>query len=494
MKTGTAPKIIAAIAIAAVALMGASYLAGSHIEQEFREDVAWMASHDWAVSNNVEINLVDYQRGAFTASARTDLVIQVPSQEENSATETLTVPIIHSIRHGPLLAMMSAARIHSEVQLTEEHIARITAFFTANPFVGKSPLVFDTSLGWGGGIRSRIVSPKFEAVIKEDQTKLSWGGLDAEIAADSSLKWQEMDVVLDGLSLVRNDEDFFQLGRVAFKSDIALAEGFERVFTGTTGIALDKLHFRVKGENGAVRGAVFENFRIAGEASVKDGALGTEVKLNADKFIMESDTKEVIDAFKLSLLLENIDAKAYDAILQAVQKNQARQEEEQESGEEDQEALQAVLVVFQEQAGALLRRQPAISIKDMSMRWAEGMMTGNLRIAYMGDGNPDTLSEANLFGDLQLTMPRALAIRHMTVDASKRIADTLEDGEENEVDVGKETTEEVNRELAALLEKGIFVEKGNILSADAHLRNGTLDINGKPQPFQSLFGLIPPFF
>lgn len=494
MKTGTAPKIIAAIAVATVALTGASYLVGSRVEQEFREDVEWLGSHGWAADNNITINLVDYQRGVFAASARTDLVFQLPSQEDSSATEQVTVPVIHSVRHGPLLAMFSAARIHSEVQLTEEHIARITATFAANPFVGKSPLVFDTSLGWGGGVRSRVVSPEFEAVIKEDQTKLSWGGLDGKITLDSSLSWQEMDVVLDGLSLVRNDDDFFRLGRVAFKSDIALAEGFERVFVGTTGIVLDKLHFRERGENGAIRGTAFENFRIAVEASVKDGALGTEVKFDADKFIMENDTKEIIDAFKLTLLLENIDAKAYDAILLAMQKNQGSQEE-QLGGEEDQEAIQqAAVAVLQEQAGALLQRQPALSIKEMNMRWPEGMMTGNLRIAYVGDGNPDNLSESNLSGDLQLTMPRALVIRHMTADTSRRIADTLEDGEENEVDVGKETTEEVNKEIAALLEKGIFIEKGNILSAEARLRNGILDINGKPQPLQSLFGLIPPFF
>jgi uncharacterized protein YdgA (DUF945 family) len=163
-----------------------------------------------------------------------------------------------------------------------------------------------------------------------------------------------------------------------------------------------------------------------------------------------------------------------------------------DNSQEDQ-AL-AMAAVFHEQSGALLQRKPVLLIKDVSAHWPEGMVTGSFRLAYAGDGNPDELSMSSLSGDLQLAVPRALVIRHMSLQESEQITDSLEDGEENEVNVEEETKKKVDEKMAAMLEKGIFVEKGDALTVDGHLRNGELSLNGKPQQLENLFELIPPFF
>ncbi|MCL2161187.1 MAG: YdgA family protein [Betaproteobacteria bacterium] len=470
-------KIVGAVAVAVVVLSISSYWTGSRVEQQFRESMDLMARY--GATHNFKVNVVDYQRGVFWATAHTDVVFQTASLDDPSIMESVTVPIIHSIRHGPLPALTAAARIRSEAQLTDEAVAFFfNETFDSDPFEGKVPLAFDTVIGWAGGRHSRVVSPGFEMPAEKDQAKVSWSGLNGEISVNSN----GIKVEIDGLSYVRNDDDLFRLGRIVFESSMTLAEGFERVYTGTTGITLDNLHFRGKDDNGVILGVEFEKFRIAGNASVKDGALDTEVNLDAERITVEGGTKEAADSLKLTFLLENIDASAYDAILQAM----------------DQEGQTAeISTVLEKQGEILLRRRPAFHIKEASGRWPEGVATGSFRIAYEGEAKPDDLSISSLSGlsgDLQLVVPRALVTRHISSQVSRDIADSLEDGEENEVNIEKETTEQVARKMAEMLEKGIFVEKGDALAVDARLRDGELNLNAKQQPIQTLLELLPPFF
>ncbi|MCL2876040.1 MAG: YdgA family protein [Betaproteobacteria bacterium] len=415
-RTGRTGKIVAAIALVAMILGGGSYWAGRQVEQKFRDSV------DFAANNGIAVSVVEYQRGIFGATARTDMVFQIPSKEDPLVTESVTVPIIHSIRHGPLPVPTSAARIHSEAQLTEDDIEQFNEFFDSDLFP-----VADTVIGWAGGLHIHVVSPKFKASI-------------------------------ENLSL---------------KNKTTLVEGFKRVYTGTASIMLDKFWFWGKGENGAVSNVEIKNFRIVFDASVKDGVLSSgTLKLNAGRIIVEGEKKETVEGASLAFLVENFDAKAIDSALQLMLDGQEGQEQ--------------TIMLF-------LQRKPVFSIQDAHGRWPEGMASGNFRIAYTGEGNPDDLSAFTLSSDLQMELPRALVMRHISSQVTEEITDTLEGGEENEINVEKEMTEQAGKQMTGLLEKNIFVEKGETLNVDAHLRNGELNLNGKPQPLEILFELIPPF-
>jgi uncharacterized protein YdgA (DUF945 family) len=517
--------------------------------------------------------LVDYNRRIFGATARTDVVLQIPSGEDRSITDKVAVPVVHTVRHGPFSTLTAAARIHSEVELTkltEEDIARLNKVFDEETFGSKTPPIVKTVIGWWGGLNLQAVSPKFEAVVKDVQVKEIQGGSDGKAAPDfgviteiviggpffikmddgvihigrvavkSNMTLDEqagggyytgtMDIVLNKLQFqgkddadavrgielenlhatadastkggvqgrglkididkivvesgTKDDESIFRVGRIAFKSDMALVEGFEHVYTGTSNIMLGTILFRGKSDSGVVRTIELDNFRVTADASVNDGVLGTGLKLDADKITVEGEEKETVETPKLVFLWENIDAKAFDLTLQTML-----------DGREEQEQVELML----------WRRNPAFSIKEASARWAEGMVTGSFRIAYAGNGKDEGLSMFGapgdfqltlppaLSGDLQLMVPRALVIRHISSQASVEIADSLEDGEENEVNVEEETKKLVDKRMAAMLEKAIFVEKGDTLTVDAHLRNGKLSINGKPQLIENLFELIPPF-
>ena len=487
MSIGVVEKVVGTVAVMAVVLGGGSYWTGRWIEQEFREGVDRAARHGavtMSVAGPVTVSMVDYQRGVFGASARTDVVFLMPSEDESSGVTPVTMSIVHSVRHGPLPALTAAARVRSEMQLTEETVVQFNELFGGDPFGGKAPLVIDTVIGWGGEKRLRLASPKFEAVMK-DQTRVSWGGLKSEIVVGSGLSHKKASFEMGGLSFIKNDDDIIRVEFVKLKLDAVRAKEFEFISTGTTSLDLGKLHFRGVADNGAVHGVEFENFRIVAAASMKDGALGTEVKFDADRVLLEGATKETVDRPRLTFLMENLDAGAYDAIMNAMQKTLYEEQE----GEE----VSGLDTILQEQSKILLLRKPSVSIKDASAHWPEGVVTGGFRIAYTGDGNihPDSLPLSGLSGDLQLVVPRALMVRQMSLQVSEEVSDMLEDGEEADINIGKETQEQVDKQIAAMLKNGLFVEKGDTLTVNAQLEGGELSLNGRPQPLEMLLGLLP---
>ena len=414
MKIGKMEKIVSAIAIVAVVSIGSSYWVGSQVEQKFRESV------DWASKHGIPVSMVDYQRGVFGATARTDAIFPVPFKENAS----VTVTIIHTVEHGPLSVLTAAARIHSEVQPTEDNIEQFREIFESDMFP-----VLDTVIGWSGGQSLHITSPKFEATIKD----------------------------IKGIEL---------------ESDTTPVEEGKRVFSSTASIMLGTLYLQGISDNGANYGVEFENIRVAVASSMKGGVLGTgELKIDADRVVAEREAKETIDNLSLTFLIENLDVEAIDTGFQAMQ--------------DGSEGLEQATI-------QLLQHRPVFAIKDARVRWPEGMATGNFRIAYVGNPNSNP-SLTDWSCDLKMALPRALVVRHLSAQTGKEISDELEGGEENEIDIGKETKEQVDKQITAMLNKGIFVEEGGTLSVDARLRDGKLSLNGKAQPFEFLLELLPPF-
>ncbi|MCL2310711.1 MAG: YdgA family protein [Proteobacteria bacterium] len=452
--SATKKMIGAVIVLAAVALVGGSYWTGKNTEKMFRDGMENAAKYGG--------KLTDYQRGLFSATARTEWTLSSPSGKPLT-----TVFFNHTIRHGPLSSLTAAARIHSELVLPEEATTQLRESFGSDPFGGKAPLTVESTIGWGGGNQTSFTSPKFDATDKA-QTQVSWGGLNGEVTTDTGHSKIKVNAVADGLSAVSPDENRFQIGRFAFQSDMVRAEGYDSIYTGMSRFVLDKFLLRAPDHDGVVNSAALENLRCEGNMGVKDGALNMKVRFDADSGAVESNAQPKITVEKpgVTLLYENLDAKVFDALIKATQKPEGEREK--------------ALLVLQDQTGALLRRKPAVAIEDFSARWAEGVTTGNLRIAYTGDGNIVRSSLSDLAVDLQFSSPRVLLLRFLGAMnvAAEESAGTNEDARKN--------TETLN----AMVGSGFLVEKEGVLSIDAHFKNGDLNLNGKEIPPESLLGLL----
>ncbi|MCL2160711.1 MAG: YdgA family protein [Betaproteobacteria bacterium] len=465
-------KIIGAAVLAAVVSIGGTYWASKSTENRFRES---MESVEKIADYGIKVTVLDYQRSFFSATARTEWVLKDTREEteEQSGKKPLTLTFNHSIKHGPLLAFASAARIHSELVPTAEFTNSLVEAFGSDPFDGKTPLTVVSTFGLAGGSHDRFILPKFDASIspKTDdsaetddsspkvQTQVSWGGLNGEITTNSSYSKIKTKIELGGLTLAENvqnqpEGNLLQMGRASLQADLAKPSGYENFFIGTLNIAMDKLSFRnTDKDTGEIQSFALENVNTETDTSLKKGGMNTKIRFGANMLQMEGKSQFAIDKLGVTLMYENVDANTVEAI-SGLAKN--AQDEEQRQ--------QELFLVLQKQAEPLLKRKPTFSIKDLNVTTQEGVTKGNLRIAYMGNGDPDQLSPNDLAVDFKFNVPNALLVRLFEDKASESIS--------------------------SLVEEGVLIEKDGILSIDASFKKGALTLNGKQESLEALQGLL----
>ena len=452
MNSSKNKRIIGVTVLAAMVFIGGSYWAGKSTENTFRKSMEEMAGY------GAKVELLEYQRGIFSATARTEWVFS------RSGKDQMALSFRHNIRHGPFLVLASAASIRSELMPSNELSALFVDTLGGDSFNGKISLTVKSTFGGGGEHYIRIVSPKFEAFSGEGKPLLSWDGLDGRITMDSGLSKIKMKAVINGLSTVENEEDRLQVSRVTLQTDMKKARGYGFVFVGASSLVLNKLTYRGTDEStGAIRAFAFENARGETSTALKNGGLNIKIRAGADALVM-SDSKTTIQKPGATFQFENIDAQGLDAILRISLSQNG------ESGHS--------IFAHEEQVQSFLKRKPAFSIKEVSADWPEGVTTGNFRFAYTGDGNLDQFSLADMVVDLQFSLPIAPINRLLEEQASEGYSEET-----------KKQVEIIN----SMINKGFLTEEDGVLSADASLTDGTLNLKGQPKSLEVLQELLEIF-
>lgn len=474
---GNVAKIVGALVVVAVVLTGTSYWAGIKVEQAFRD------AADRASEYGIKLKVLEYERNLFGATASTEATFSVNSDSP------ITVPFTHTIAHGPVLAPFSVASIHTEPQFPEEFAGQISEVFDSDQAVGKVPLVIDTTIGWTGGQTHHFVSPKFDAVTK-DQIKVSWGGLDGVVEVNSSQLHIKTEIDIPGFSVFKDDANQIKVGHVTLTGDSSKVDGYD-LFAGTSTLKLDKFTLRDasknkgEGEHPDSSPVAFdlENFVGTGDTNIKNGAMDVTVTFGASKITLDGETKGSVEKAGVTFLYENLDLKALEAISKATQ------------NQEDDE--QQMVAVVREQSVPLLQRKPVFSIKDASALWPEGESTANFRLAYVGAGNIDHFTPNDIEVALKLRLPRTLVIRLADAQAYEDVADdsedgeALEDSEASEENIQKLVKEQAEKQVTGLVDQGLLVSQDGALSLDASFKGGELNINGKQMPIEALLGFLP---
>ncbi|MDR2261223.1 MAG: YdgA family protein [Azoarcus sp.] len=465
-------KVVGVAVVAAVVVVGASYWTGSKAEQAFRDAAAQENQY------GIAVNVLEYKRGVFGATARTEVTLPVTEHPAFSfSAEPFAVVLEHEITHGPLLTLLaSVARIHTRLRLPEESAVQLGEVFGGDPFAGKAPLTVDTSVGWSGALRNRVFSPAFEGTSTDGNgVKVSWGGVDGTFAVNAGLTRLDADITFAGLTVVKDDNNRIQFGRATFKSDMRKPDGYEFVGSGTSSARVERVVVRSNGEAAAYD---LENLEFKGNVDVDDeGLLKTEVRFSADKIAIDGETRETIENAALTLAYENIDAKAFDAITKSVR-----------AGQDDDFGK-----TMKEQTTILLQRKPVVFIKDAAARWPEGETKLDFRLGYVGGGDlgKSSFAPTDIDAELHLSLPRALVARLLGAQIYETVADNLEDGEASEENIQQLVKGQVEQQIAAWAETGLLLDKDGTLRADARFRQGALELNGKEAPLETLLGILP---
>lgn len=458
---GKAAVVAGVIGVAALALVGGSYVIGGHIESGFKDNVAAMNS------GGLQVRIIDYRRGLFGAEARTMWTL-------NDGDEPLDFSVTHRIDHGPLPAG-KAAQIRSELVVPE---ALADTFGSA--LQGRAPLGVLTLAGWRGELQHRISSPDYKGKVGDD-LDLVWGGISGEFTVSADGSHASGSIEAPGLDVRDQDGSALVIERVALTVDSVRPQPY-RFWIGPSSMSVARASFRAGGQ------ALFEldTLQIGSQAALDGDVVNMSVDFGVAK---AAGGGEAVEELSVSLALERIDAGALDAIARI-----AELAGKEPGGIEAQQAR--LMTGLLEQLPVLLTRAPAIEVKRMGARLAEGPAEFGARIAYTGKGEAGAFDPvSDLTGNLRLSLPRGLLARLVELNERQTIRDYLDemeiDAEEQEVEDAVRAA--VTERLAGMTGGGLMQEKDGLLTTALVYKAGAFEVNGRPLQPGELGALGLPF-
>jgi uncharacterized protein YdgA (DUF945 family) len=448
--------IVGVVALAAVAAVGGTYMAGSRAENVFREKLpGWIKP-----SSGVTVETVNYSRGFLSSTAQTKW--SVNAGEELPAFD---FTMNHVIKHGPLSAGGSVANVHSELQ-TPAEIAEIAK----TAFGDRALLVVDSDIGWGGTQTHRIGSPEYRGEVPEIGT-VFWGGVSGDITISGDGSRVQTNIGFPGLAANDGNEQKIELGAMTLTGDqVRLAP--HSFWTGSSNFDVAKIEVKIE-DNPAV---LLEQVSLGVDLALKEPVVDFVFKLGLSKADIGG---EKFENFISSLVYENIDAVAIDNIVRIA--------EDAASVTDFNEKLDGALL---EQAPAFLGRKPVFALRDVAVTFPEGGAKLDLRVAYTGSGDVGSFNPmTDLDGQFNLSLPRAFLVRVIGELQRDSVSGYAGDADAGDIDGIVET--QVEQQLAVLAASGLAVENEGKLSTAISYKNGGFEVNGKPFDSSAFKNMLP---
>lgn len=437
--------VAGAVAVAAVGVVGGSYVVGGKVEDGFRAAVAK------AASGGITVRVLDYERGIFGAKANTMWTVQ-------GEDEPFDFTVSHAIEHGPLPAG-KAAQIHSVLNLPEGVKQVFDEFLK-----GRAALELATTVGWSGAQQHVLSSP--DVVASVGPMSATWGGLRGEITADADWRVMKGQASAPVFRMKSEDGERIELEGLTMSFDSSKPQG-RQFWVGPGKVALERLAV-ITEESGELEAAglvIDSDMQLKGDVveMTIDGALR---KLGVDG--------EKVDDLALRLALRNLDAGVLDRFTQLI--------DSLGRDGEDAEAQNArVLAAFAQEGPALLKRKPEIQIERVAGRTAEGVTEFGMRLAYVGEAPEQFNPFTDLAAGMNVSVPKALLERAMQGQVHDEVVEFLET---KEVEVSEEEMAEGVREAARerideLVAKGMLVGRDQAWTLQADFASGEFKLNGK---------------
>lgn len=461
-------RIIALFVVLGVILMAAPGIVGFQVETYYRELMQQFAK------GGVRVVSQDYQRAWFGAESRTDFQVTVPAGPDRSTTETLSFSLVSHIVHGPLTTDgLRLADIQSDVRVEDESL--LPPGYEA---------VIRTLIGIDGQGTTRINLPASDIAASGQRPAIRFGGAEGEMHFDAAFKRVDARFTLPMLQLAQEAGQRLEIEGVVVNSQArpdssGLMLGSGRFEIGRIG---------VQGENDTRLD--IRQLAIDAESNATESAVTASVRYRLESANVNGASYGPAD---IQLGVGNLPPRALLEVQQAMDQINAKQLSDEEKG-------RAILGVLMDNAPALLKGDPIITIDKLSIQTPDGLVSGNLSLQSVGlelqeiGNGPAVLNR--LVADASLRIPRRLV--NLLV-RQKMEADLLRQFEQrrlvdptSELPTAEQLSEMVDtlaeRQLGLLLDQEILVAEDDMLATRATLSGGLLNVNGKtlplPQPPQ----------
>ena len=213
----------AGVALSALCYAGAAYWTGLKAEETLLEQHRMVAGLPlFTVQSH------DYQRGWFSSSEKTELVLNRKLFEPylnilpEQARGMLDAKIVytHHIKHGPLPGLTDFDLRPARALVSTEFIMSDATRKTLSKFFGDAdPITLTNRLYFSGGGELQVAIPKFDYEETLSGVKIRWGGFHGKVDYASGYQQYQIDARLPGLEVDAAIKGHVEFKNVAFVSE-----------------------------------------------------------------------------------------------------------------------------------------------------------------------------------------------------------------------------------------------------------------------------------
>lgn len=484
-------KLIAVVAVLAVAYPAAAWYTGKSVEAKLTE-----SSQNQAKSSPyVKVIKQDYQRGIFSSTQDTTLELTFPGMKKpdfalpgagddtntaeqpatdqpatdgspagappadpavaERASKPLQIHFINHIQHGPLPGFRGygAALIRTELVFDAETKAELAKMFGTN-----NPLEITSRLNYGGSGRVSISSPAFNNVMAKDKDKVTWQGLSLEVGFEKDYKALNVLMNAPGLTVEGQEGQSFKMGAVSLKGEVTQAYPGTRLYLGKTEASVANISFT---DTVDVKKSVnLDQFKLVTEANMKDDLMDFAARIGAAK--LSIDHQEFSD-FHYDYGVRRLHGPSLAKISVAYM--------DLAGAVGDPEKKAALKAVWDEVAAVFLQKEPELVLERLSVMTADGeaKISGSAKLvgATPADAANPMLMLPKLQSNLDVTLTEALAAK-------------FGGASQKDPEAQKAAQDAMAQQIQAFEGQGFITRSGKLLSSKIEWKQGRLTINGKP--------------
>lgn len=386
------------------------------------------------------------------------------------------------ISHGPIpgLRSIGIARIDTTLVMTDEQRKSLIELLGTD-----RPIEFVTKLGWSGSVDMDIDSPKIAFNLPNDEGKVEWKGLEADLHYSPGAKDMTMSAEMPGITVI-SKSDTFVIDNVA--ADVQLQERFETLYVGNETFTIDSIAY-LKGSEPVT---TIKGIRYVIDLNEKNEYFNVAVGVGADtfEFIAQNSLHSLKD-FHFDFSVEHLHGptlagltKTYQAYALAMQAaaaaalipnpstdpvdadaNPDAPEHEALAQVSTSPAVEAKLTELKEQAVTLLQRTPILKINHVGYATANGdlKLIGSIQL------NDVTLE------DLEPTPNSQYLVNKVFASGEFSVAQSAID----HWSLGM-APEQAKQTFAQLEQEGFLKRTADRLESHLEFKEGKLTANGKP--------------
>lgn len=451
--------IIVLIAAAAPAV---PYYIGTTVEASFHAEHEEMAKELALSGFNIE--LVDYQRELFNATATSRVTIIVPEVKE-----AISFDFNHRIDHTPQPTAQVIATVESELVLSDEIAETLQPLFK-----GVAPLTANTRIFFDGHQDGTFFSPAASGEFTDKETvAVEWKGMQGTVWQNATRDRATFNMTLPGMvvSPVKTEpsDESASISNIQYAGD--LYKGESGFWHGKATGSIDGIDVNFTPEMAEPFAMQIKTIEVKGEQNENNGLVNASGVMTS-KSIKVNDF-EVTNA-TYDVAIENLDAKAMQAWQQTAQQMM-----------QSNDPTADPMAGLSEHLPALFNAHPTIRINDLSVDSPMGRFAFKLNTSITGEWNDMLLENpAMLAGmvkaDLDANVPRSVVVGALQQQVRNSIVTqaAINEVEMTEEEIDNAVEQSVNQQLTGLIAQGFIKENATQLESRVEYEAGKLLVNG----------------